>query len=263
MLCINQGDEKERGHQVSMMRDIYQSASRVVAWLGPETDGSSQVMQTYRLSSRLGSSMRHEEQILLSRHYWTRIWIVQEICVARKVLFLCGEEAASLPFFLEYDPETKGTENSDVSIYQNSIGRLTVTNFQVLAVYNLAAIRAKFQNKGASLGSLLTPCSQRAATDPRDRVFALLGLADDEAAKEVVPDYSLSPCSVYCSAIRAMFKKLSKTITPHTTEGAKTREVANKCRHDALEEDNSSRVDCDGIECDAWWCCLDIALYDS
>ncbi|KAF4632904.1 hypothetical protein G7Y89_g5215 [Cudoniella acicularis] len=45
MLCINQDDDRERGHQVGIMRDIYQRVNLVVAWLGPETGGSRDLMQ--------------------------------------------------------------------------------------------------------------------------------------------------------------------------------------------------------------------------
>jgi hypothetical protein len=33
-ICINQANDAERGHQVSMMRKIFESATLVVAWLG-------------------------------------------------------------------------------------------------------------------------------------------------------------------------------------------------------------------------------------
>lgn len=34
-VCINQADTKERSHQVSLMKSIYQNASMVISWLGP------------------------------------------------------------------------------------------------------------------------------------------------------------------------------------------------------------------------------------
>ncbi|KAH6716038.1 heterokaryon incompatibility protein-domain-containing protein, partial [Leptodontidium sp. MPI-SDFR-AT-0119] len=37
-ICINQGDDSERIHQVRQMKDIYQAASRTLVWLGPDTD---------------------------------------------------------------------------------------------------------------------------------------------------------------------------------------------------------------------------------
>jgi hypothetical protein len=39
-LCINRLDSEERSHQVDQMRSIYQSASTVLAWLGPHRDHS-------------------------------------------------------------------------------------------------------------------------------------------------------------------------------------------------------------------------------
>lgn len=39
-LCINQDDEEEKGKQVQSMRLIYQSATEVSVWLGPEDDSS-------------------------------------------------------------------------------------------------------------------------------------------------------------------------------------------------------------------------------
>ena len=36
----------ERGQQVSLMSDIYSHAERVVAWLGPASEGSSSAIKT-------------------------------------------------------------------------------------------------------------------------------------------------------------------------------------------------------------------------
>lgn len=39
-ICINQGDDREKSHQVEQMRHIYSGAEEVVAWLGPPFDDS-------------------------------------------------------------------------------------------------------------------------------------------------------------------------------------------------------------------------------
>ncbi|KAK7999302.1 hypothetical protein PG990_011902 [Apiospora arundinis] len=134
---------------------------------------------------------------------------------------------------------------------------------QVLAPYNLVDLRNKFKTTDTSLATLLASGSQAESSDPRDKAFALLGLANDETAKEIIPDYSRSPCSVYCSVIRAMFKRLSKTIDRGTAEDAKIRQVVRQCSHDVLSEDDGPRANYDGLECAAWWCCLDMALHFS
>lgn len=45
-ICINQGDNTEKGHQIASMSKIYETASRVVVWLGPESANSSLAMAT-------------------------------------------------------------------------------------------------------------------------------------------------------------------------------------------------------------------------
>ncbi|KAK6829855.1 HET-domain-containing protein [Apiospora arundinis] len=269
---IRKADNEERGHQVGMMRDIFESANRVVAWLGPEAANSGETVNAineYPATTSFNKPVTFsplEMRSLLSRAYWTRIWIVQELCVAREILFLCGRETMSWEAFhrfvlSEREGET-GTIDHSRSL-QRSMVLLSVLNLQVLAPYNLVDLRDKFKTTDTSLGTLLTSCSQAEASDPRDRVFALLGLANDETAKEIIPDYSRSPCSVYCSVIRAMFRRLSKTIDRGTAEDAKIRQVVRQCSHDVLSEDDGPRANCDGLECAAWWCCLDMALHFS
>lgn len=43
-LCINQGDDQEKSWQVGLMDNIYRQASRVLAWLGPASRDSDDVM---------------------------------------------------------------------------------------------------------------------------------------------------------------------------------------------------------------------------
>ena len=258
MLCINQDDDRERGHQVSNMRDIFQHANLVVAWLGPEADGSRDLMQglNNRQPSETFDRQLHQTRAFLSRPYWSRLWIVQEICVARDVLFACGTETApwaSLRDQLQAANSTKGRKMG--SIFSNTIGDLSVLDFRLLIPFNLVDLREKSQNRGMSLGSILTFTSQSASTDPRDKVFAILDLANHGAGNEIVPDYTLSSCSVYCSAIRAVYKDGG------LMHKSKVREIATRCHHDPLSEDNSIRRECDGMECNAWWCCSDAALW--
>jgi hypothetical protein len=42
-ICIDQNNSQEKTHQVQLMREIYQQASRVLVWLGEEADGSGEL----------------------------------------------------------------------------------------------------------------------------------------------------------------------------------------------------------------------------
>ena len=53
-ICVNQQDVAERGSQVRRMADIYQSASRVIVWLGLESHDSARAIECCeKLSSNI------------------------------------------------------------------------------------------------------------------------------------------------------------------------------------------------------------------
>jgi hypothetical protein len=120
----------------------------------------------------------------------------------------------------------------------------------------------RFQNNGSlPLLELLELTQAAEATDPRDRVFALLGLVSPEESLPVRLDYRLSPCEVFCSAIRAMannaerseavMKVLAEWRSPslYTTgyEG-----------HWPLREHVLDRSNCDGVACSSRQLCLEL-----
>ena len=106
-LCINQDDLQERNHQVRQMRTIYESASRVVAWLGPAD--AEVIDHIFRFASDEtlhwtpqspeGATYSAEIEdemagiglfIFFNGPWWTRIWTVQEAAVAKKLEYVCG-----------------------------------------------------------------------------------------------------------------------------------------------------------------------------
>jgi hypothetical protein len=107
-LSINQDDIEERSLQVLRMTAIYRTAFRVVAWIGPQNPGQptlDQFLQSQKgiLQRQLQKKPRKRIETdaqsipdiaqlhdLLSREYWRRIWIVQELSVATEVWFVCG-----------------------------------------------------------------------------------------------------------------------------------------------------------------------------
>ena len=52
-ICIHQANEREKGHQVSIMRDIYGHASRVITYTGPSSDDPQLEKNGIDLLSRL------------------------------------------------------------------------------------------------------------------------------------------------------------------------------------------------------------------
>jgi hypothetical protein len=108
-LCINQKDDVERGSQVQRMGLIYTKADTVIMWLGEEENSSDMAMNFLnefrqvlaedsqgraQISQMLGDAaydpawvaLRH----LFERPYWSRLWILQEVLLARNPVIACG-----------------------------------------------------------------------------------------------------------------------------------------------------------------------------
>ncbi|PVH78974.1 hypothetical protein DL98DRAFT_572758 [Cadophora sp. DSE1049] len=88
----------ERNHQVKQMGRVYKNTWRVLAWLGVEKDGSDEAMRFFASArsydsrepknrERIGLEMAHAIMALLNREYWQRLWIIQELLLARDARF--------------------------------------------------------------------------------------------------------------------------------------------------------------------------------
>jgi hypothetical protein len=106
-ICIHQEGIAERNHQLGHMRQIYSRASEVVVWLGPAEGDSDLRMKLLNdcfssTDSGLGlyASMNfplHAKNAVINilvRKYWKRIWIIQEVLVARALYIYCGLQRA-------------------------------------------------------------------------------------------------------------------------------------------------------------------------
>ncbi|KAK0102685.1 hypothetical protein ONS95_006287 [Cadophora gregata] len=102
-ICIDQSNDVEKGSQVKMMTEIYESATRVVVWLGKPLSPRLAItllnematlpssIDSYRRYEHLTSSVQWLAMVDFFTLLWfTRVWIVQEVAVAKEVLFICG-----------------------------------------------------------------------------------------------------------------------------------------------------------------------------
>lgn len=119
-ICINQLDIDERGHQVSQMGRIYSKAEEVVIWLGEADDNTdkamdhiAEIMHAANLASSASPSLDNSFRswadilaaflarpdsdvcltalaVLFTRQWWTRVWTVQEVGMARRATVHCG-----------------------------------------------------------------------------------------------------------------------------------------------------------------------------
>ncbi|KAF2137712.1 uncharacterized protein K452DRAFT_235310, partial [Aplosporella prunicola CBS 121167] len=108
-ICIDQENISEKNHQVRQMADIFRNAVAVFAWLGPSKEDYNELsefleeIETTHLNTLecFSEPEKGKDNIiediglvkinLLSRPYWKRMWIIQEIVLGdSNVRLLCG-----------------------------------------------------------------------------------------------------------------------------------------------------------------------------
>ncbi|KAJ4389587.1 hypothetical protein N0V93_007058 [Gnomoniopsis smithogilvyi] len=260
MLCINQDSLPERTAQVSLMRTIFQTASLTAVWLGPAEDNSDTLM--FHLTDSTPSDRRvwtsspegnSAIKAFQDRPYWRRTWIIQEVCVSPNVMLLCGDKVAPWKAF----------EAQHKWLRQRSFP-------ESHDVPDLRVLRNKFQRNELHLGFLVYRAKAAQCANPRDSVFGLLGLVTGGLGLKVVPNYKLSPCAVFSTAIRVARADLEESglrdalirgrRKPRGAYGFRKKLLAvmeeiQDHLHEPLSEDDSIRTDCDGFQCGMWDLC--------
>lgn len=95
-LCLNQEDDQEKALQIPRMGTIYSQAKIVLAWLGTDGKLQAELERLRDYSDNVGFydalSKPHPDASNLAKHpYWRRIWIVQEIVLARRPVIMAGD----------------------------------------------------------------------------------------------------------------------------------------------------------------------------
>ena len=186
-ICIDQDSDRERSHQVGMMSRIYSYASRVTAYLGPRTGSSDTAMDVFRRGDRLlfsgakdafelSESESTDLKDFFNRRYFSRLWIVQEISLAKALVFRCDDHSLNHPDLKRILP-----------MLQESVLPRWLQHSMTPSLDRQMLVRLVAELAGSH-------CS-----DPRDHIFGLLGLCDAESALTdgLVPDYSLSAVEVF------------------------------------------------------------------
>lgn len=91
---IDQGNVKERNHQVALMGQIYRNATEVVIWLGSGTEESDTVMDHLQVNvhtpEKLSYVYSHE---FASHPYWKSLWVQQELILAKQLEIFYGNKS--------------------------------------------------------------------------------------------------------------------------------------------------------------------------
>lgn len=165
-------------------------------------------------------------KLLSERSYWTRVWIVQEVSVSREITFICGLRqlsfrhltAAFVYMCHKRSRDLMNIAHTDLLDPVRGPKLKTMTeNTMSPALSVLIGWRRKYQKETGSPESLVellhrgcvvasSTESNRQSTNPRDRIYGLLGLASDRHVLNIVPDYSITVEECYKNVARVLLQ---------------------------------------------------------
>jgi len=217
-ICIDQRNPCERSHQVGFMKDIYEKAVRVRVWLGKEKKCTPKAFALLKKAAALSDPYtsdlartsyyddtkdrrfcrildRYSLDVwdavldLLSRTYWKRIWVIQEFVLAREIIIHCGGStmnANDLQKFLSLVPSSMYDHH--IPIEEARFSR-QINNSRGAQLSNQRYLH-RTVGSNRTLMNLISRHEDCEATDCRDKIYALLGLAVDVGPGDIVVDYN-------------------------------------------------------------------------
>jgi len=236
-ICINQADEIERASEVGRMRHIYSGSWAVVAWLG-ESDARGGMREAFQFLRNLASLSSEEQSLshimierlwfisrdlffalheMMTREYWSRLWIVQEIVMgASSTVLRCGNDLLDWKTFSAGIAVLYSGDNwniKDRMLCEESRRRgLGPRVWQTLSLHlvhqDLRPLSKYEEDGGHRLGfrRLLEIAISANCRDTRDKAFSLVGMMDATIANEIMGDYSLEPAKLFAGVAKAFIR---------------------------------------------------------
>ncbi|EGU72350.1 hypothetical protein FOPG_18832 [Fusarium oxysporum f. sp. conglutinans race 2 54008] len=223
-LCINQSDDDEKGQQVQLMSRIYKTANRVLVWLGKHDTStpnaafslicevvnyfSKSAQASFTSSGNITTAPVPNAlpevdsprwlflQHLFDLNWFWRVWVIQEIALSATASLMWGDS--------EIEWEYVGRAAAYIRIRKSNLFQHCFIPgiFNAYFMYRISiAANAVFKRVSLSFLRLLTMTQQYEASDPRDRVYGLLGVHSADSGRDgklfIDPNYNLDIQCVY------------------------------------------------------------------
>ena len=196
-ICISQNDTNEKNRQVALMTEIYRNASEVVIWLGKQSPSSGLALRVLQgwsdlieglpesrttawCRNDLARTFQEEDDSsierkvsavseLIQRPWFERAWTFQEVTLAQSATLMCGGECISWWILVQaFDCVSKA----------GLPWRVFDTNPNVKTLVKFWTLGKVVDNASDSyrLSYMLHFTDRQRATDPRDKLYSLLGI---------------------------------------------------------------------------------------
>lgn len=238
-ICIDQNNQREKELQIPLMSKIYRYAINTVVWLGEASEGSDDAFEllkfigtVFQLTVDAPPPEEFERLSLPSsrdriwKHLWdlanrpwfNRLWIVQECILSDNLWVMCGSTT------IIWEELTNGFANlmrSGLAEWLQSEHGTAAPGEQTAgwdAVHVLSEERVHYhhfrKSVSLSLFNILARTRNTQASDPRDKIYGLLGICHAPGI-EVSYDSSNTMADVYHAATLTCLKGNTEYLLPN------------------------------------------------
>jgi len=188
-ICINFDDAEECNYQISIMREIFGNAEVVCAWLCNENSRTDMALDLIQRLSKYDSvgialSSNYDEDWqavdeLFSLDWFHRVWVVQEAAVACSITAYCGSRAISWSDIEAcVDLAKYARQVLDSHQHLPDLNKTRLVDI-IRGIYRRDEL-GKILEPLLSTEELIVSTPHLKSTNPRDRIYALLPLANDK-----------------------------------------------------------------------------------
>ncbi|EFQ93521.1 hypothetical protein PTNB73_00084 [Pyrenophora teres f. teres] len=185
-ICIDQLNVLERNHQVGLMTSIYSQCSSVTIWLG-------RFHKRPRAPIIFNSTQSVEAlAVILQQSYFTRLWFVQEVLLARRIDVLCSHASIG-NVWICWDDMCRIVEQSRSALEMLNVPKSALSilkNYGTRATWTLLGVFFSF--------------GEGYCQDPRDKIYGLMGLVKIEHRLQV--DYRKSLYDILIDVVKTCDK---------------------------------------------------------
>jgi hypothetical protein len=189
-LCINQEDILERSEQVAKMGLIYEKASSVLVWLGPLSLHSGvgmEILRYFATEKRPQScpvwqtypqSLAYQGlQDIMTRPWFERMWIVQEIGRSHRAKLFCGRDCVQWQSSIKVRCFIRMIKFAEILPEWTQLGLDTVNMRPLLEMldfqdaFDFSRPWGSCDRAAPDLLDLAHSMRYKQCTDPRDKIF--------------------------------------------------------------------------------------------
>jgi Heterokaryon incompatibility protein (HET) len=244
-VCIDQRNVSERSQQVSIMRNIYANATLVRVWIDIEIDMRTPAfanLSTFGSTTSRDAANglgKHPDfwnplEPLFSHRYWTRLWVQQELLYAVDFVIHCRRELLPGKCVVAFQEELRkrralerhwaivsekiSFQGSPLKHFQDwqlrvrhssnlrSSSAAQVANVSPLVNESPVDSDGAMYHRGSLLYCLASYRTLQ-VSDPKDKVFGIVGLALDCGETSIPISYDDTVSSVYVKAVKFLIAK--------------------------------------------------------